>query len=52
MSKITVAELTDCNTINFPIKSFFVLFCKKIFSFYRQGHSFDIDPEAPENYSI
>lgn len=51
MSKITVAELTDCNTINFPIKTFFVEHANKLFSFYRQGHSFDIDPENPENYS-
>ena len=41
----------SCNNQNFPYKSFYNDEKNEIYTFYRQGHSFTVNPDNLEKYS-
>jgi len=45
----TVCEIKDCTVLNFPIKSFYSAAHNNCYTFYRQGHAFTMEAQAPAN---
>lgn len=54
-SWVSKVELTNCSTLNFPVKSFFSCTRREYLTFYRQGHCVAVkenDMEEKKVYKI
>ena len=45
-----MSEKIECNLKNFPYKCFYSDVRNEIYSFYRQGQAFMVNPEDPSDY--
>lgn len=49
---VAVSHKLDCSIKNFPYKSFYNPDKAQIYSFYRQGEAFIINPDEPGEYKF
>ena len=49
---LPVIKQMDCNAMNFPVKCFYNPDINEIYSFYRQGLSFKINPDNIDSYQL
>ena len=47
---LPISHVLDCSIKNFPYKSFYNPEKGQIYSFYRQGEAFIVNPDEPAEY--